>query len=260
MRYSCNVIRDILPLYHEKKASDESAQAIEEHLKECTKCQEFYQNMCAVKLDNKSSEEQTKVKRKQIFRKVLKILIGIPVIICALIGAFVVIIIGALEISGIMSKEEYNNIEDYDDAMERFDLSGNKSIWPESISKQMSVEEFKMIYYCPYESEYMGVMSVQYEQPDYRSEEERLKAIESTEYVGYYGATGFDEYDVLAIEASDNGFVYALSDGTDTIIYVAMIFSEREMNIDYEKYIPVEYLPEGFDATKDNPTKKAFVR
>lgn len=91
MRYSCNIVRDILPLYHVRKASRESAQIVEEHLKECTKCQEFYQKMCAEELKSKTSEEQARVKRKQIFRRIRKILIRIPVIICALVGAYVVI-------------------------------------------------------------------------------------------------------------------------------------------------------------------------
>ncbi|QAT39850.1 DUF3955 domain-containing protein [Clostridium sp. JN-9] len=38
MRLSCEVIRDLLPLYYDKVCSKESSSLIEEHLAECPKC------------------------------------------------------------------------------------------------------------------------------------------------------------------------------------------------------------------------------
>ena len=35
MKYKCNVIKDLLPLYIEKITSQDSNEIIEEHLKEC---------------------------------------------------------------------------------------------------------------------------------------------------------------------------------------------------------------------------------
>ncbi|MBU5312699.1 DUF3955 domain-containing protein [Tissierella carlieri] len=40
MRLSCEVIRDLLPLYYDKVCSKESSLLIEEHLVECTQCVE----------------------------------------------------------------------------------------------------------------------------------------------------------------------------------------------------------------------------
>lgn len=41
MNVSCNVIKDLIPLYVEDMVSDESANLIEQHLKHCEECQNF---------------------------------------------------------------------------------------------------------------------------------------------------------------------------------------------------------------------------
>ena len=38
MKISCEIIRDLLPLYHDGVCSNESKQMIEEHLSNCEKC------------------------------------------------------------------------------------------------------------------------------------------------------------------------------------------------------------------------------
>ena len=53
-----------------------------------------------------------------------------------------------------------------------------------------------------------------------------------------------------------NGFVYALTDNVDTIIYVEIIFCNYYMDINYKEYINEDYLPDGFDATMDNQYMK----
>lgn len=123
-------------------------------------------------------------------------------------------------------------------------------IFPENISEQMEVQDFLMMYYNPWDANYLGYLVVQYEEDDYQAECERLMKYESTEYIGNYGATGFEQYEVLAMDASIFGFVYALTDGEGTIVYVEMVFPGYGMDIDYEKHIPEEYLPEGMDAMK----------
>ncbi|WP_097014317.1 DUF3955 domain-containing protein [Anaerocolumna aminovalerica] len=49
MRLSCEVIRDLLPLYYDKVCSKESSSLIEEHLAECPQCldelQKFKMNL-----------------------------------------------------------------------------------------------------------------------------------------------------------------------------------------------------------------------
>ena len=38
MKVSCEIIKDLLPLYHDGVCSNESRQMVEEHLSECEKC------------------------------------------------------------------------------------------------------------------------------------------------------------------------------------------------------------------------------
>ncbi len=45
MKYNCDLIRDLLPLYLDKTASDSSAKAVEEHMYECDECRYLYQGM-----------------------------------------------------------------------------------------------------------------------------------------------------------------------------------------------------------------------
>lgn len=45
MKYDCDLIKDLLPLYHDKIASNSSTKAVEEHLNECNECFGFYQEI-----------------------------------------------------------------------------------------------------------------------------------------------------------------------------------------------------------------------
>ena len=44
-RLSCNIVRDLLPLYCDKVLEEESLVELEKHLKECRTCQEIYEKM-----------------------------------------------------------------------------------------------------------------------------------------------------------------------------------------------------------------------
>lgn len=133
----------------------------------------------------------------------------------------------------------------------------DETIWPEEITADMMVEDYKMVYYDPWDKQFLGYLTVKYDKENYEKEVKRLKDYQSTAYLGYYGVTGFEDYDLLAMYAdSEQGFVYALTDGKDKIIYVEIIFCNNFMDIDYEKYIPADYLPKGFDAKMDNPYQK----
>lgn len=45
MKYPCNMIRDLLPLYHDGVCSQESEAAVKEHLAACTACAAYYAEM-----------------------------------------------------------------------------------------------------------------------------------------------------------------------------------------------------------------------
>ncbi len=118
----------------------------------------------------------------------------------------------------------------------------------------MTIADYKMVYYNPWDAQYLGYLVVDYSNEDYLKESERLKSYQSTDYIGYYSVEEEKTYALLAINAdSYNGFVYALTDGKNRIIYAEQIFCNYYMDLDYDKYIPHEYLLDGFDASSDNP-------
>lgn len=144
---------------------------------------------------------------------------------------------------GAGALEEYRNKCDMDE-----------SIFPVQITDDMNVTDYKMVYYNPWDPQYLSYLVAGYDEISWDAELRRLKDYPSTGYTGYYGVSGFGGYDLLAIYADDSyGFVYALADhNSQQIIYVEMIFCNYFMDIDYTQYIPNEYLPDGFDAAPDN--------
>jgi len=195
------------------------------------------------------------------------------IIIGIVLGAGIVLwLLGGLLLIGILyfmsagAKVEINTdiakYQDYigEDALEEYDEKWgmDESIFPKEITDDMDVEDYKMVYYNPWDAQYLSYLVVKYDEEDFEREIKRLQDYDSTEYLGYYGVTGFrEEYELLAMYAdSYQGFVYALSDKEDTIIYVEMIFCNYYLDLDYKEYIDEKYLPVGFDATDNNPYRE----
>ena len=126
----------------------------------------------------------------------------------------------------------------------------DETIWPKEITEEMDVADFKMVYYNPWDAQYLGYLVVDYAADDYEEEVKRLKEYESTEYIGYYCVEEEKTYELLAVNAdSYHGFVYALTDGNGRIIYGEQIFCNYYLDLKYEEYMPKEYLLDGFAAT-----------
>lgn len=47
MKPNCDIIKDLLPLYCDGVCSDASKSAIQEHIEECSSCNEVYKNLTA---------------------------------------------------------------------------------------------------------------------------------------------------------------------------------------------------------------------
>lgn len=196
----------------------------------------------------------------------------IVIVVSCLLGAFLVIAVPMLLTFGIVfdgmnSKEivttnlsEYSQIIGATESAEYSKPWGmSEIIFPREIKKSYDVKSFKSVYYNPWDANYLKYLEVDFNDEDYQEEVKRLKDLGIQKYKGYYGVTGFKEYELLAMEAHEYyGFVYAITDKKDNkIVYVEMIFCNYFMDIDYSKYIPAEYLPDGFDATTDNEYRKS---
>jgi len=193
--------------------------------------------------------------------------LGLWVLRKQIMRIFVIVLLVA---SSMLAKVEvYTDVTEYnrymlgEEADEQFQSKWgmDETIFPEAIAEDMQVTDYKMVYYNPWDAQYLSYLVVQYEEADYENEVSRLQEYQSTNYLGNYGVTGFQEgYELLAMYADDyQGFVYALTDSEDTIIYVELIFCNYFYDLDYESYIPREYLPTGFDAYHDNAYQKKML-
>ena len=84
---NCEIIRDLLPLYHDEVVSEESRGLVEEHLKTCAECRQLLADIHeSVRVESISGEEQPMASGIKVLRDKLRrrIVTGITI---AIIGA-----------------------------------------------------------------------------------------------------------------------------------------------------------------------------
>ena len=202
-----------------------------------------------------------KANKKQIVPVVIIIaitsLIGILGLLLAVTFPFISYLTAKVEITDNI--EKYNDVFG-DNAKNEYSNKwmNDKDIFPKKINNKDKVKDFKMVYYNPWDAQYLSYLVIDYNEEEYKEEIERLQSVGIGKYEGYYGVTGFTKYELVAMKAdSYNGFIYAITDkDKKEIIYVEIIFCNYFMDLDYNKYINKDYLPDGFDATLDNPYGK----
>lgn len=207
-------------------------------------------------------KEYRRLKRaKNIILCLLLVFAGIAAWLAAILGIPYAIDVSAqIEITddiylyhdfiGDNAREEYRDKYDMDE-----------TIFPTQITEGMNVIDYKMVYYNPWDPQFLCYLTIEYSDDLWAAEQNRLQNYPSTKYTGYYGASGFSQYELLALYTDEyHGFVYALCDqSSQQITYVEIIFCNYFMDIDYQSYIPEEYLPDGFDATPDNPYRHSML-
>ena len=137
----------------------------------------------------------------------------------------------------------------------------HENIFPSTI-EDLDVSNFQMVYYNPWDPQYIAWLEVTYDEQAYQRELKRLKQYGIEEYIGEYGATGFSEYDVQAMDVLDQhyGMVYALRDDEkQSITYVELFFCNFFYDLEYWKYIDESLLPEHFDAKMDNVYRETYL-
>ena len=112
MKYPCDLIKDLLPLYHDGVCSADSAAAVEAHLKECASCQAYYQTMCSTEAtlappENRAEEVQKAASFRAVRRKLFKKQI-LLVLACFLI----VMVIAAASIASLRHTQQIIAYED----------------------------------------------------------------------------------------------------------------------------------------------------
>lgn len=96
MKYDCDMIRDLLPLYQDNVCSESSRAAVEEHLQECWDCTDFLRSLRqsgeieeAIDLERQdalSSQARFFKRRSAVAGTVLAGLFMLPVVICLIVG------------------------------------------------------------------------------------------------------------------------------------------------------------------------------
>lgn len=74
MNTSCDVIMDLLPLYHDGVCSETSRKLVDTHLNECAECKRILDKMADTTVDKQLEQERNNVVRhhaKAVKRKVL---------------------------------------------------------------------------------------------------------------------------------------------------------------------------------------------
>ncbi len=278
MKLDCEVIRDLLPLYAEQMVSDKSKVLIDAHLAECEECRTLHEAMAAPEPQVEFTKEPAQSFRKYVKKQKLHHGLKVALITAAVVLAVVVIrlimvggLMAFLAFDSMMSPIEVdtdvNNYSLYmgENAKEEYRSKWgmDESIFPSEIRSDMDVQEYKMVYYNPWDAQYLSYLTVTYEEAAYTEELARLQAYASTEYIGNYSVTGFaDAENPLAMYADDyQGFVYAIATPNmeNTITYVELIFCNYFMDLEYMEYMPAEYFPENFNAAMNNPYEEKMM-
>ena len=144
-----------------------------------------------------------------------------------------------------------NPEEEYE--IDSLDLEGD--IFPAAIPEGAEVRNFKMVYYNPFDAQWLCYLTVQYTPEAYAAEAERLAAFPRDDYEGVFSVTGFPTEPLALTVDRTAGFLYAIPtpDLPDAVTYVRIEFGNRFLDLDWTEYVPAQYLPIGFDASPDNP-------
>lgn len=122
MKYPCDLIQDLLPLYHDGVCSEESKKAIENHLSECSACKEYYTAMCeadGMEIDSHSPDRERQ--KAASFHAVKKKLLRKQVLV-----AFAsVIVLVAITFAAIGVLKSTLNVVEYEDNISVSMVDGN---------------------------------------------------------------------------------------------------------------------------------------
>ena len=95
MKYNCDLISDLLPLYKDEICSEASRKIVEEHLAECPDCKKILNSLNDVTIDEKILKEKDEVigtqakffKRKSAFAgSIIALIFSIPILVCLIVN------------------------------------------------------------------------------------------------------------------------------------------------------------------------------
>ncbi|MBO7386361.1 MAG: zf-HC2 domain-containing protein [Lachnospiraceae bacterium] len=95
MKYDCDMIEDLLPLYKDGACSEASKKAVEEHLKECPKCQKMLEELSDTAIDEMIVKEKDSIidSQSRFFKRksatvggVIAAIFAVPILVCLIVN------------------------------------------------------------------------------------------------------------------------------------------------------------------------------
>lgn len=269
MEYSCGLIRDLLPLYCDEICSQDSAEAVKEHIETCESCRNIYMEIkqgtlretsLEGALNNIEYEKQQLASMRQVKKKLKKrsTVIGTVGIIIGIL--LVVTVIRVMLVAGVIvfavqegKKDGYTStdISEYG-TFEDFRGYSGLDIFPEQIGSDMEVHGYFYYYADTFLDPTAQIyLECSYDGDSYQREVERLEGIQK-EYKGKVQTVMFDTDSFaypayVTINANDHCYEYALLLGENRIAYIFLQFIKEE-----EIVFPAEYLPKGYEEAKED--------
>lgn len=181
MKLKCKIVEDLLPLYVDNVCSEESKQAVEEHLKECEKCRKLINSTLAVSVPYIEPERSASDKAVKSSFKKIRLHWCISILLVLLIIPVSVLGWNQYHNTGIHFTNMYeyhtgrmfmNQLQNgnYEKAYEYIDIDGLKKEWLSEWfeeDKLANIKEDGLAKFC-----------------EYANKVEQAGGIEKSEYIG----------------------------------------------------------------------------
>ncbi len=197
-KYSCDIIQDLLALYHDDVCSADSREAVEQHLAECEKCRDTIKLLGNTELENRIAEqtgEVIKKHRKKQNKKLRIVLIVAAAIIIVML--FFWVLLPRIGLSVALSEyvpfvgeaaEYYTEYDVTDDSLVVVDAEHCTIGIPADFVKKDLSAEFTSVYYHDPDNDGLSVMIV-----EPQDDLERLSLF----YRGHYENVSDEQYEFI---------------------------------------------------------------
>lgn len=197
-KYNCDVIQDLLALYHDGVCSEESRTVVEEHLAECERCSKVAKQLENTELESAIAEQADNVvgKHRNKENKKLRIVL---IVACSVILAVVLffVIVPRIVLSVALSEyvpfvgeaaEYYTEYDVTDDCLVVVDAEHCTIGIPADFVKKDLSAEFTSVYYHDPDNDGLSVMIV-----EPQDDLERLSLF----YRGHYENVSDEQYEFI---------------------------------------------------------------
>ncbi len=243
MKYECNLIKDLLPLYHDEACGRESKEAVEGHLAECEACRKYYNLMNSSDIvEDITYDAEREKKKNSSIKKMRRSMIAVGVIIAIIVTALICGGVFAFLVLFGELPEVYSKPSQYGQ-WDSFDGYSGLKIFPTEIEEQ----EIEAYYYQSQDTifspECQVFLQARYGDEAFAEEVKRLQNIKMVkgkeENLILSGIEQFVAPAYACIYAWHNCYEYALVfEERNTIVYVYL----QNMEVEDLEFNPI-FLP-----------------